>query len=228
MTTAGNLHHRTVIVANGDPSFRREYFKCIQPDDRVIAVDGGYRHCAASNIRIDTLIGDMDSLDPALFEEARRTVPEILQFPAQKDQTDLELAVEHAVVRQGATEILVLGALGGRWDMSIGSVCLLQHPMLAGIDVRLVGDNTEIRLLRGPAAIRIEGKTGDGLSLIALSEKAGDVCTEGLMYRLDHEDLALGSSRGISNVFQMDCAGIQVKQGDILVIHMSAGKSLPL
>ncbi|WP_051328390.1 thiamine diphosphokinase [Desulfatirhabdium butyrativorans] len=210
---------RTVIVANGTPAFRLECLECIQPVDRVIAVDGGYRYCAAMNIRTDTLIGDMDSLDPALLNEARGAVPEILQFPSQKDQTDLELALEHAVVKQGSTEILVFGALGGRWDMSIGNVCLLLHPVLAGIDVCLVADGAKIRLLRGPAAMTIRGKTGDGLSLIALAESARDVCLKGLLYDLDHEDLALGSSRGISNVFLQDSVAIELKRGNLLVIH---------
>lgn len=219
MTTIIPNHRRTVIVANGTPAFRIECLKCIQPDDRVIAVDGGYRFCAAMNIQTGTLIGDMDSLDPLLLEQARMSVPEILQFPPQKDQTDLELALEHAVVRQGAREILVFGALGGRWDMSIGNVCLLLHPMLADIDVRLVEGNAEIRLLRGPAATTIHGKPGDGLSLIAIAESARDVFLKGLSYNLAHEDLALGSSRGISNVFLQNSVTIELKRGNLLVIH---------
>jgi len=227
MTTTLPNHRRTVIVANGSPDFRLECLTCIQTDDRVIAVDGGYRSCAAMNIRTDALIGDMDSLDPALLDQARGVVPDILQYPAQKDQTDLELALKYAVVRQGATEILVFGALGGRWDMSIGNVFLLLHPMLADIDVRLIEECTEIRLLRGPAAMTIGGKTGDGLSLIALSENARDICLKGLLYNLDHEDLALGSSRGISNVFLQDSVTIEFKQGNLLVIHIRNEESGP-
>lgn len=227
MITPNPNHRRTFIFANGNPAFRLECLKCIQPEDRVIAVDGGFHHCAAMGIRTDTLIGDMDSLDPALLEQARNLVPEILQYPAKKDQTDLELALEYAVERQGATDILVFGALGGRWDMSIGNVCLLFHPMLDGIDVRLVEDGTEIRLLRGPAAMTICGKTGDGLSLIALAGSARDISLKGLLYHLDHEDLAFGSSRGISNVFLQDGVTIEFKQGNLLVIHTRIVENSP-
>ncbi|MEZ4581030.1 MAG: hypothetical protein R3A10_05170 [Caldilineaceae bacterium] len=46
------------------------------------------------------------------------------RHPTGKDQTDLELALERAI-RDGAPDILLLGALGGRLDQTLANLLIL-------------------------------------------------------------------------------------------------------
>ena len=95
--------------------------------------------------------GDFDSTSPDLTE--RFSATERLPFPAEKNFTDGELAIEQAIAR-GATRLVLVGAFGGeRTDHALSH--LLQAITLAerGLDVVLTfGD-------RGGGALAA-GKTG--------------------------------------------------------------------
>ena len=52
------------------------------PDDFIVAADGGYRVCLDQRVKPDLLMGDFDSLEPpADFAHVRR-------LPVEKDDTD--------------------------------------------------------------------------------------------------------------------------------------------
>lgn len=211
--------HQVAILAGGNPLTREDVDRFVRPKERIVAVDGGYGMCVAAGKRADVLIGDMDSIDPKWLQKAESDGTEILTFPREKDQTDLELALDYAARMRGAREIRVLGALGGRWDMSFGNLCLMLHPMLNEIDVRLVEPETEIRLMSGPCSITLCGKPGDGLSLIPFGDAVEGIRLQGLRYGLNDETLPPGSTRGISNVFVQDVATIRWATGKLLIVH---------
>jgi thiamine pyrophosphokinase len=60
----------------------------------------------------------------------RRNRVEIQQHSRDKDETDLELALHYACT-SGYREILVVGALGGRLDQTLGNLSLLTNPEFA-------------------------------------------------------------------------------------------------
>ena len=80
--------------------------------DAVIAVDGGFASLEAAGCVPDLALGDFDSLG---------FVPEgvpVKLFPAEKDASDMELALEEALTC-GAGAVEVYGALGGRLDHTL-------------------------------------------------------------------------------------------------------------
>ena len=79
----------------------------------------------------------------------------------------MELALQPAR-SLGANDIVLLGALGARWDMTLANVMLLAAPELAGCRVRILDGMQEISLVRGGETHRFEGNAGDLLSLIPL------------------------------------------------------------
>ncbi|HEY1016237.1 MAG TPA: thiamine diphosphokinase, partial [Herpetosiphonaceae bacterium] len=178
----------------------------------LIAADGGARHLLAIGAAPQVLIGDLDSVAPeALAALAGRC--EILRFPAEKNETDLELALLLAAER-GATEIRVLAALGGRPDMHLANQLLLALPALAGRDVALLADGWSVRLVRSTLALR--GAPGRRVSLVPLGDARG-VRTEGLRYPLRGEPLLLGPARGVSNEFEGAEALVSLEAGALLV-----------
>jgi thiamine pyrophosphokinase len=189
--------------------------------DLVIAADGGARHAAALERRIDLWIGDGDSIDEdELAALAREGVP-ILRSPVDKDESDTELALL-AALDAGAHRVTILGALGGeRVDHGLANVWLLGHPRLLDCDVRLVDATARIRLV-GPGRADLGGRIGDLVSLLPFGGDAGGLTTNGLRYPLRDESLTSGPSRGLSNVRLANDAFLIVGSGRILVVETPA------
>ncbi len=186
------------------------------PDAWVIAADGGARLAAYYGLAVQTLIGDMDSVEPPTLEHLTRSA-EVLRHQPEKDETDLELALLLAAER-GARWIRVLAALGDRLDQTLGNIYLMALPVLHGLDVRLVAGKQEAWLIREGQS-SVYGTAGDTVSIIPLSGEARGIRTHNLYYPLHDETLRFGPARGISNVMQAAEAHISVREGIVLVVH---------
>lgn len=211
---------RAVIFANGVLNNLQNVHDIILPDDLIIAADGGMTHCQALGIKPSIVIGDLDSLDPDYLKSLQTSGTEIISYPINKDQTDLELAL-HKAFDLGSDEILVLGALGARWDMTIANLLLPASPEFSKVAIRLIDGHQEIILLRGRGELTFNGKKGDMLSLIPLGQDAYGVALRGLEYPLEDDVLKFGATRGISNVLLEDTATVYLKKGLLLCIHIS-------
>lgn len=209
---------RAVIFSNGDGRHLEEDRSRIQPDDWIIAADGGAKHCLALGITPQVLIGDMDSLEDADLEALRQRGVTLIQHPTQKDETDLELALRLAVGR--TQEILVLAGLGARWDQSLANILIGAQPEFAGASIRLISGPQEVRLLHPGSDLRIEGAAGDLVSLIPLCADASGVTTRNLSYPLDGEALRFGATRGVSNEMTADAATVSLSAGILAVVHI--------
>jgi thiamine pyrophosphokinase len=195
----------------------------IHAGDLLLAADGGARHCRALGLRPSVVIGDFDSLDEEDLHHLRASGAELLRHPTRKDQTDLELAVRLALER-GARQILILGALGARWDQSLANLLLVGAPGLETADLVIRDGPQEIRTLRAGASLELSGSPGDIVSLIPITGDALGVTTEGLDYPLTRGALRFGSTLGISNSLVGTSARITLEEGLLLcaVIHHPA------
>lgn len=213
---------RVVIFANGEFLDSQEVWGLIQSDAggvAIIAADGGARHALAAGIIPHIVIGDLDSLSPADQARVEAAGSQFVRFSPRKDETDLELALLYAA-RGGATEIVILGALGGRLDQTIANVLLLAMPELASIDVRIVDGYQEAFLVR--SEVIVEGQPGDIVSLIPLGGDAVGVTADGLEWPLEEDTLRFGLARGVSNALTAERARVRVQQGMLLCVVMHA------
>lgn len=187
--------------------------------EMVIAADSGATTALELGHVPAFVVGDLDSLSQAAIADLERRGSRIVHAPVEKDETDTELAIELAL-KQGATRITLLGALGGeRFDHTIANILLLAGYPDTPIDI--ADGNTRGWLLRGPGETLIEGKQGDTLSLFPLMASAKGVHTENLYYPLRGETLRFGRPRGISNVLLGERARVVLDEGLLLVIHLS-------
>jgi thiamine pyrophosphokinase len=208
-----------LIFANGDSAdgpMVRQALAGAQ-DALIIAADGGARVAHFFGLTVQHVIGDMDSLTADELAALRSAGAAVHDYPEEKDETDLELALVFAA-QHGADWIRIFGAAGGRIDQTLGNIYLLGLAALAGKDVRIVAGNQETWLLR-PGENRIQGAAGDTLSLIPLSDSVQGVRTEQLYYPLKDETLTFGPARGMSNVLQTDEARVWVAAGRLLAVH---------
>jgi thiamine pyrophosphokinase len=205
-----------VILANGilpDLEFARAV---LRTDDRVICADAGARHARLLGRVPDLVVGDMDSLEAEDREWLVANGVREVRYPRDKDQTDLELAIEHALA-DGPEELIIMAASGGRLDHTLGNIALLDHHRLLGRQCSLDDGIEQVLLCR--TRIEVRGLPGDLVSLLPWGVPAEGVWTAGLRWSLRGDTLLAESSRGISNEMTADRAEIRVQSGRLLVIH---------
>jgi thiamine pyrophosphokinase len=211
-----------IILANGnleDPEALRARLANWE-NALVVAADGGSRHAGTLGLVIHATIGDLDSLDPEDRLALSSSGTKVQAVPSAKDETDLELAALYAVA-QGASHIAVVGALGGRVDMTIANLMLLTHPKLLSARIELWHGWQTAWLIRPPGD-QVPGQPGDTLSLIPVGGAAEGITTQSLAYPLQEETLAFGPTRGVSNVLTDQVAHVVIKKGTLLAVHTPA------
>ena len=206
---------RAVIFVNGQFQDREIARSRLRSDDYIIAVNGGTHHALSIGVVPRVIIGDLDSLDLQEETMIRAASARILRFPSRKDETDLELALRHAVEQQ-ADSILLLAALGGRLDQTLGNLMLLTLPCLQGIDAQIQDGAQTAFVIRDRAAIH--GCPGDTVSILPIGGDAVGVSNEGLEWPLRRETLPCGTTRGISNVLTASEGAISVERGMLLCV----------
>ncbi len=208
--------NRALIFANGHLPDLEAARRLIRPGDTLIAADGGMRHLLALGMLPSVVIGDLDSLTTDDRRQLEESGAEIRQYPRDKDETDLELALRLSL-EAGQRSILVVGGLGGRLDQSLGNLALLTDPSLAKIDLRLDDGVEEAFFVRDRCEVR--GRAGDIVSLLPWGSPAEGVTTDGLRWSLCSERLYPDQTRGVSNELLGETASISIQSGLILVIH---------
>jgi len=208
---------RAIIFANGQMKNLSPTVIPIQAEDLIIAADGGLRFCTMHDIVPHLIVGDLDSVDHTQLKDIKKQGCEIIQYPVDKDATDLELSIT-AALNRGAQEILILSALGGRWDMTFSNILLMASDLVDGVHVRLLDGTQEIFCIKGAAKVMLIDRDGANLSLLPLSPSVNGITLKGMKYPLKNESLCLGTSRGLSNIVLNSRATILVDQGILLAV----------
>jgi thiamine pyrophosphokinase len=193
--------------------------------DLVVAADGGAVGARTLGLVPDLVVGDGDSLGEAGLARLRSEGIRIELAPADKDESDTELAIRTCLAR-GAESITVVGGFGGRLDHTLANIWLLALPDVAECAVSLLDESTRVTLVRAmrsepPVHRPLSGRARDIVSLIPLGAVEG-VTTEGLRYPLNDEPLLPGPSRGLSNVRERDEAAVTIRHGLLLVVETPA------
>ena len=204
-----------VVVAGGNPP-DPESALAVPLGARVIAADRGLEHALALGLDVEIAVGDFDSASPEAVARAEASGTRIERHPAEKDATDLELALDVALALRPA-RVLVLSGDGGRLDQLLSTLLVLGSSRYETVEIDAYIGPARVHVVRGQR--EIPGERGELVSLLALHGPAEGVRTEGLAYPLAGETLEPGSSRGVSNLFAADVARIAVKRGTLLAIR---------
>jgi thiamine pyrophosphokinase len=218
----GFFMKRAVIFVNGEIADYERARPLLQPGDVLIAADGGSRHILALGLVPALVIGDMDSLtatDRRILEAAGT---EIRPYARDKNETDFELALGCAV-DSGFDEILIIGALGGRLDQTLGNLALLAGHSTGGSHISMDDGAEQVFFVSRQA--QVDGLAGDLVSLIPWERRVNGVTTEGLQWPLQNEPLHPYKTRGISNTMIGEKAFVSVRSGLLLIVHSRRGRS---
>ncbi len=206
---------RAVLVLAGGDVVPETIGASLPLHDFVIAADSGVLQARALGLRVDLAVGDFDSIDADTLrelEESGRTE----RHPEEKDKTDLELALD-AAQQRGASRVIVVGGAGQRADHAVANALLLTSEAYADLAVEAHTGEAVLTVIRGRR--ELAGASGQLGSLLAIGGRARGVTTAGLRYALSDDELASGSTRGVSNEFTDERAVVEVSEGALLAIQ---------
>ena len=178
--------------------------------DSVIAADAGYAHLEGIGVVPDLAIGDFDSLG-----RVPQDVP-VLRHPVEKDESDMELAMEHAA-GQGFDELFVYGSLGRRLDHTIANLQLFAAYSERGFSVTAIDEGFALRLLTGPGSFDIPATGLGTVSVFSAADEALGVVETGMQYSLDGQTLTNRTSLGLSNELLGQPARVSLERGTLYI-----------
>lgn len=202
-----------VIIAGGEAD--EAAASLLPPGEKLyfIAVDSGYENALKMGISPDLIVGDLDSISPENLNLARRQGIEIREFPTEKDESDLELAIEEALLLK-PEQIIILGAGGGRMDHTLFNILLLLKYDNINITIKSIGEE----IFLADKKTEINAPKGTTVSLVPLTTEVNGIVAEGFKYPLKGESLIMASSRGLSNILTNGRGKLSYEEGKLLVI----------
>ncbi len=194
---------KALIIANGDVD--KQYVEEIYSDyDYIVACDGGYNHL--TDLTVDVLIGDLDSVDVNRIKSDLK----IVRYPAMKDNTDLELSIDHIIKKGYLADIT--GFYGNRIDHSLSNILLLKKYKSR---IRFIDRFNTLEYKNKNFIIE---KTNSFFSIIPITKIKG-LSIIGAKYELFHKDIEVGESLLNSNEFLDDCVKVTFDSGEMILVH---------
>ena len=192
----------------------------LRPDDFLIACDAGYTNCERLGIRPNIVVGDFDSAPrPSQTENEGLVV-----LPHVKDDTDTEYAA-HLAAEKGFSEVLMLGALGGRrLEHTLANLCTGLGLERRGVRAALADERTRITYVLPGETRRYPREAYFYVSVFPLEGRAAGVTLRGAFYELTDAELTVGYPLGVSNEYApgSDSISISVREGALLVVETLA------
>lgn len=175
--------------------------------DRVIAVDGGIRHAARLGCAVERWIGDFDSCNQTLIEQYAHVPRHI--FPADKGQTDFELALAYVAEYVGDGILHIVGSGGAEADHAFANLYVLPQSTLPCV---LWQKNAVIVAGRGALNVHFTTPKEAKVSLFALTTLYG-VTYRGLRWPLNNAVVQVHSALATRNELTADTAQVRWQQG---------------
>lgn len=209
---------KAILICGGTltAAFLREFIAACK-NAVVYAVDGGLTVADEAGIVPDYLIGDFDTAPEALVKRYESRCVTVRHKP-EKDATDTELAAD-AAMKNGATELFLLGAVGSRMDHTMANVHMLYHVLKQGKKAWIVNENNRLSLHAVSFMEKKENLFGRYVSFLPFFGEVTGVTLRGFKYPLYEKTLMAGSSIGISNEVLEETIEVTFLDGYLLMIE---------
>lgn len=211
---------RCLIITGGklDLSFAGSFFEQ-ETFDKIIAVDAGLEAVKALGLEPDMVVGDFDTVKPGILQYYRQKEHIIWDtHQPEKDETDTELALRTAM-ETGVSDMVILGATGGRLDHSIGNIHLLYACLQKGVKASIVDEKNRLYILDQGKTYRSSEIWGKYISFLPLTEEVHGITLKGFKYPLTNRDIRIGTSLCISNELEAETGTITFRDGALICVE---------
>ncbi|MCP3031148.1 thiamine diphosphokinase [Halobacillus sp. A1] len=183
-----------------------------------VGADQGAVVILENNMPLHKAIGDFDSVDEQSFQRIKEEAKDFSIYPNEKDETDLELALQYVKSLQ-ASELFLFGVTGGRLDHALINIQLLYPLWKEGIKAAIIDAQNKVELV-GAGSHKIH-KDSDYqyVSFLPVTLDIRKLSLSGFSYPLNEADLSYGSTRCISNYLIEDEGTFSFTEGILLVIR---------
>lgn len=205
-----------MVIAGGDVPESR-LLDGLSEAEIVVAADAGVRTARTHGLPIHAVVGDLDSASEGDLAWARAEGAEIFEYPADKDETDLELALGHA--DSGVDQIVVVGISGGRLDHELGNWAAVCAPRTASVEARTESGSATIMHSEVHGRLVLKGKDGEVVSLVPQLGPVRGITTTGLRWPLVEATLLPHRAQGVSNEFDGPSAEVEINEGVLMVVR---------
>ncbi len=212
-------YQHITIVAAGE--LEKELLSQIHACDFIIGVDFGAWWLLANNVVPDVAIGDFDSVTAFQWGEIEKKISIVKKYPAHKNYTDTELAVQYAL-KLHPKELTIFGGIGSRIDHTLGAIGLLDFIARNKVRGVMRGNKYQIELLSVGVHQVQRNKKLHYVSLIPVSATAR-VTLKGFTYDGAHL-LKRNQTKGVSNELRRSTGTITIDSGTLLVIQTNETK----
>lgn len=120
---------RHIAICAGGPEAYIPDFSSLEKNNLIwIGVDGGTIRLLENGIIPEMAIGDFDSVNSEELSCIKEKVRDFRKYPAEKDLTDVEIALKTVFSEFDPEEVSVYGATGGRMDHLLSNIMLVFRP----------------------------------------------------------------------------------------------------
>lgn len=212
----------TALVVTGGGSVAQALPTSWRQVDLVVAADSGVDLAHRLGLVPSVVVGDLDSVTPEGLDRARQAGAAVERAPADKDETDFELALR-AARAVGMSSLRILGGAAGRLDHLVANLAVLTGPLTEGVDIEAWLGTSRVQILRN--RLTVAGWAGMTVSLAAWHGAAHGLRSSGLRWELEGGSLEAGTARGTSNELTGARAELTISGGCLSVIAPEAWRS---
>lgn len=188
------MNHTLVVGAAPLPGCEAFYRDLLAGAAHVVAADAAGEWCVALGRVPDAVIGDFDGSDPGAADRLRGMGVLVETHPAEKDATDLDLAVAFALAAWDCPLVLT-AAFSARIDHTLAALGVLTR-LDARACVREPGWSAHA--VRARNSVVLDLSSGTTVGVVSL-EPGTRVTVDGAAWKLDDAALPVLSGLGISN-----------------------------
>ena len=167
-----------------------------------VGIDGGSLSAIEWGRSPDVVIGDFDSMPAVTLDHLRSAGVETVRAATDKNETDLELALDwvrsQSVGAAQPVRVLVVGLDGGRIDHLITALGVLCSPRYELFELAALGNDATYFVVRH-RVLSVAMPVGTTFSLVPILGDASAVRCLGATWPLEDEVLHAGGGRGCSN-----------------------------
>lgn len=196
------LKNKVAIILAGELDLNLNEY--ITSDMFVIAVDGGYNHLLAADIKPNLVIGDMDSITQEVSVDT-------IKFDTVKDDTDFKCAINYVNDNITDCHIFIFG---------FGSLNRLDHVIanLSVIEENMTFISANQKITTANSSIELTSSEYKYISFFALSS-INKFNLVGFKYPLDNYKLNPFDPLCVSNELEGNSGEIDISNGQLLIIE---------